>query len=134
MFQICKTIYFCYGHRLMGHEGGCGHLHGHNARVEILLKSETLDQRDFVFDFGEITAKVKTWIDQEMDHKMLLRKDDPLIGPLRELGEPVVVFEANPSAEAIARKIYRYAVQKELPVEEVKVWETESAWASYRGE
>ena len=86
------------------------------------------------FDFADVETMVKDWIDREFDHRLLLKRGDPLIGPLKELGEPVVVFEMNPSAEGIARTIYQYLADKGMPVKEVKVWETETAWASYCGE
>ncbi len=33
MFQICRKIEFCYGHRLLNYEGKCRHLHGHNGKL-----------------------------------------------------------------------------------------------------
>lgn len=132
MFKVAKEIHFCYGHRLMNYDGPCMHPHGHNGKVEIHLSGETLDPLYILLDFSEIKDAVKTWIDDVIDHKMLLRKDDPLVKPLQELGEPVVLFDTNPTAEAIAERIFNYCIDKKLPVEEVRVWETESSWAGYR--
>lgn len=132
MYKVSKEIQFCYGHRLMSYEGPCMHPHGHNGTAEIVLKEEKLDPRHMVYEFGDLKAIVKGWIDETIDHKMLLRKDDPLVGPLQKLGEPVVLFDTNPTAEAIAKLIFDYCFEKKLPVEEVRVWETESSWASYR--
>jgi 6-pyruvoyltetrahydropterin/6-carboxytetrahydropterin synthase len=132
LFRVCKEIPFCYGHRLMNYEGPCMHPHGHNGKAEIHLKGETLDDRYILFEFGDLKEIVKTWIDETLDHRMLLRKDDPLLEPLRKLGEPVTVFDVNPTAEAIAQRIYAYCREKKLPIEEVKVWETESSYASYK--
>ena len=108
------------------------HPHGHNARVEILLSGDQLDERHILYEFGDLKELIKNWIDEELDHKMLLRRDDPIVKPLQDLGEPVYLFDTNPTAEAIAKLIYEYCVQKKLPVEEVKVWETDSSWAAYR--
>ena len=36
-----------------------------------------------VADFGDIKRLVKGWIDRELDHKMILRRDDPLVAPLQ---------------------------------------------------
>lgn len=118
----------------MNYDGPCMHPHGHNGRVEIYLASEQLDQRHILFEFGELKEVLKGWIDEQLDHKMLLLRDDPLVKPLQELGEPVYLFDTNPTAEAIARLIYDHAIAKKLPVEEIRVWETESSWAAYRGE
>lgn len=131
MYRVCKEIYFCYGHRLLHYQGPCMHPHGHNAKAEVYLRGETLDERDLLYDFGEVKEVIKGWIDQTIDHKMLLNKQDPLVLPFRELKEPMVLFETDPTVEAIAKMIYEYAEAKKMPVDEVRVWETESAWASY---
>src|SRR4029079_161372 len=81
MYSVTKRIEFCYGHRLLDYEGICQHPHGHNAVAEIEVAAVDLDSRNMVCDFGDIKSVVKTWIDQELDHKMLLRKDDPLVKP-----------------------------------------------------
>jgi 6-pyruvoyltetrahydropterin/6-carboxytetrahydropterin synthase len=116
----------------MNYEGPCQHLHGHNAKVEIHLSSEKLDSRDVVYDFGDLKELVQKWVDQTLDHRMILRKDDPLAKVLKEFGEPVYLLAMNPTAEAIAQLIYEYCASQKLPVEEVRVWETPSSYATYR--
>lgn len=132
MYRVCKQIHFCYGHRLMNYDGPCMHPHGHNGMAEIFLSGSELDRRHILYEFGDLKEIVKGWIDETLDHKMLLRKDDPLVHPLKEMGEPVYLFDTNPTAEAIAKLIYDYCVGKKMPVEEVRVWETDSSWAAYR--
>lgn len=132
MYHVTKEIDFCYGHRLLDYEGPCQHLHGHNGRAEIELASEALDDRDMVFEFGDLKQRVKGWIDEQLDHKMILRQDDPLVAILRDIGEPIYLMERNPTAEAIAEEIFRYASSAGLPVISVKLWETPSASAVYR--
>ena len=134
MYRVCKQIYFCYGHRLLNYDGPCMHPHGHNGMAEIFLASDQLDKRHMLFEFGDLKEILKGWIDEQLDHKMLLHREDPLVKPLQKMGEPVYLFDTNPTAEAIARVIYDYAISKKLPVEEIRVWETESSWAAYRGE
>lgn len=92
-----------------------------------------LDPRGMVVDFGDINAIVKSWIDRELDHKMLLSKHDPMLKTLQDLGEPCFVMEANPTAENIAKLIYDYSVSQGLRVSEVRLWETVTSFASYRG-
>jgi 6-pyruvoyltetrahydropterin/6-carboxytetrahydropterin synthase len=108
------------------------HPHGHNSRVEIHLRGETLDKRHILYEFGDLKSIVGAWIDETLDHRMLLRRDDPLVKPLQELGEPVYLFDVNPTAEAIARLIFEYCESKKLPIDEVRVWETDSSYAAYR--
>jgi len=131
MYSVTKRIDFCYGHRLLDYEGICTHPHGHNAIVEIEIGTETLDARNMVADFSEIKRVMKTWIDRELDHKMILRADDPLTRVLQELGEPVHVVDSNPTVERIARLIFDVAREQGLPVARITVWETPTSWATY---
>lgn len=133
MFSVTKRIDFCYGHRLLDYEGVCRHPHGHNAVAEIEVCSDTLDHRNMVCDFGDIKRIVKGWIDAEFDHRMVLRRDDPLVPALQALGEPVFLVDSNPTVEHMARLIYDYAGSQGLPVVRVTVWETPTSYAEYRG-
>ena len=131
MYSVIKRIDFCYGHRLLDYDGICKHPHGHNAVAEIEVRTEALDSRNMVMDFNDMKRVVKGWIDRELDHKMILRADDPLTPILEGLGEPVFKLESNPTAERIARLIFDVAREQGLPVSRVTVWETPTSWATY---
>ena len=131
MYSVTKRIEFCYGHRLLDYDGICKHPHGHNAVAEIEVRTNHLDPRNMVCDFSDIKRIVKGWIDRELDHKMVLRHDDPLVKPLEQLGEPIYVLDSNPTVERIARLIFEYASGQGLPVVRVKVWETPTSYAEY---
>ena len=132
MFRVTKEIHFCYGHRLLNYDGKCRHLHGHNGRAVVTLESPRLDSLGMVVDFSEIKRVLGRWIDDTLDHKMLLHQDDPIIPELRRQGEPFVTLEVNPTAENLARLIHDRAVEQGLPVVEVTLWETENSFATYR--
>ena len=82
-------------------------------------------------DLADIKRKVKHWIDENLDHNMLLCCDDPLLPVLRERGERVFEMDCNPTAENIARLIFEHAREAGLPVVEVVLWETERCYATY---
>jgi 6-pyruvoyltetrahydropterin/6-carboxytetrahydropterin synthase len=130
MYSVTKRIDFCYGHRLLDYGGICKHPHGHNAVAEIEVRNQ-LDDRNMVCDFSDIKRVIKGWIDKELDHKMLLRQDDPLVAALLSLGEPMYLLDSNPTVERIARLIFDYAKAQGFPVVRVKVWETPSSFAEY---
>ena len=132
MFRVTQQIDFCYGHRLLNYSGKCRHLHGHNGRAVIVLEGEQLDDRGMVVDFAEIKRSLRSWIDNELDHRMILNESDPALPFLRELKEPLCVIPVNPTAENIARKIFDYACSQGFPVAEVSVWETPNSFATYR--
>ncbi|HEY0876495.1 MAG TPA: 6-carboxytetrahydropterin synthase [Vicinamibacterales bacterium] len=131
MYLVTKRIEFCYGHRLLDYDGVCKHPHGHNAVVEVDVSTETLDNRNMVADFSDIKRIVKGWIDRELDHKMILRHDDPLVEPLRKLGEPIYILDSNPTVERIAKLIFDQSRELGINVVGIRVWETPSSYASY---
>ena len=133
MYSVTKQISFCYGHRLLDYDGLCRHPHGHNAIAEIEICAESLDRLNMVVDFGDIRRVVKEWVDREIDHRMILRRDDPLAKVLRDMGEPVYLLDTNPTAERIARLVFEVSRDRGLPVTRVTLWETPTSWASYTG-
>ncbi len=132
MFSVTREITFCYGHRLLEYNGKCRHLHGHNGRAVITLESAQLDPLGMVVDFSRVKQVIGGWIDENLDHRMLLHRDDPALPFLRAQREPVFVMEVNPTAENIARLIFDYIASQGFPVVEVTLWETESCYATYR--
>jgi 6-pyruvoyltetrahydropterin/6-carboxytetrahydropterin synthase len=133
VYRVTREIRFCYGHRLLNYEGKCRHLHGHNGRAVITLEAPALDPRGMVLDFTRIKQVVSAWIDQTLDHRMLLHKDDPVLPLLRQQGEPFYLMNVNPTAENIARLIFDYTASQGFPVVEVQLWETDHCFASYTG-
>jgi 6-pyruvoyltetrahydropterin/6-carboxytetrahydropterin synthase len=131
MFSVTREISFCYGHRLLEYGGKCRHLHGHNGRAVITLAAAELDPLGMVLDFSRLKRVVGGWIEENLDHKMLLHRDDPVLPLLRQQGEPVYMMEVNPTAENIARLLFEVTARQGFPVVEVKLWETETCFASY---
>ena len=131
MFRVTREIAFCYGHRLLNYEGKCRHLHGHNARAVVTLRGAELDSRGMLVDFVDIKERLQCWIEENLDHNMLLSAGDPILPVLRDRGERVYVMDCNPTAENIARLIFLKAREAGLPVSEVLLWETENCFAAY---
>ncbi len=131
MYVVTKRIDFCYGHRLLDYDGVCKHPHGHNAMVEVDVRTGSLDRRNMVVDFSDIKKIVKGWIDRELDHKMILRHDDPLVKPLQALGEPIYILDSNPTVERIAKLIFDNSRELGLDIVAVRVWETPTSRTEY---
>ncbi len=132
MFRVTREIHFCYGHRLLHYNGKCRNLHGHNGKAIISLEGTELDRLGMLVDFSHIKKVMQTWIDETLDHKMILHRDDPVLPELHRQQEPVLVVDFNPTAENIARMIFDYAKEQGLPIVEVTLWETENSFATYR--
>ena len=131
MYRVTRQIDFCYGHRLLDYDGKCKYLHGHNGRAVIAIEAEQLDHRGMVLDFSDIKRVVSGWIDEKLDHRMILHRDDPAVPCLRDLGEPLFLVDHNPTAESIAKLIFDFAASKGYPVAQVDLWETRSCYASF---
>lgn len=131
MYQVAKRISFCYGHRLLKHKGKCFRYHGHNALAEILCQRRTLDSRQMVVDFDKISETIRYWINDHLDHRMILNKRDPLVPYLKKWKEPHFCLNGDPTSEAISKLIFQQALIFKLPVKKVVLWETPSSFASY---
>jgi len=131
MFRTVQRISFCYGHRLCGYDGKCRHLHGHNATAELTFESETLDAGGMVLDFALVKRKILAWLQENLDHRLLLMKGDPLIPVLEKAGELFVTLDTPPTAENLARLIHDRAKSEGFPVVRVRVWETPDQSALY---
>ncbi len=130
-YRVTREIDFCYGHRLLDYEGKCRYLHGHNGRAVITIESLELDYRGMVLDFSDIKRDVSQWIDANLDHRMILNRQDPVVPLLTDMGEPLHLIDANPTAENIAKDIFDYASGQGYPVTQVSLWETPRCFATY---
>ena len=79
MYRITQQIDFCYGHRLLNYSGKCRHLHGHNARVLVVLEGDALDERGMLVDFSEVKNALRTWIDETL---VLVAHDGDPVAPV----------------------------------------------------
>lgn len=132
MYQIIEELVFPYGHRLTHHPAGCGRLHGHNGRLQVVLEAESLDALGYVMDFDALNDVLRTVLDETFDHRMILHKDDPVIPFLQSAGEEFVTLDQHPTAEAIARAVFDQLTDRGLPAAEVRLYETPTSLAVYR--
>lgn len=132
MTEVTCTFKFCYGHRLLGYDGKCSRLHGHNARLDVTFgASELVD--GFVLDFTIAKQLVKKIIDAGYDHYMILEDGDLVAGYLYANDEPFISVRYRPTAENIAEAILNEIAQaleaSEAPwtvfVKRVVLWETD---------
>ena len=132
MFTVSREIDFCYGHRLLDYAGKCRHLHGHNGRVIIAFDASGLDSaRHGAGLLGDQAGR------QPLDRRESRPPHDPRPhrrrgDVLQEMGEPMYLMDANPTAENIAKLIFEVAAEHGFPVVEVRLWETPHCCATYR--
>lgn len=134
---LMRRIKFCAGHRLFEHGGKCEHFHGHNYVADFFVTSDEVDSVGRVIDFSDLKARTKGWIDEHWDHSFLVyEKDQNAIAALEQV-KPCRVFKLpyNPTAENMARYLLEVMCPEALAgsgvrATEVRIWETEEAYAS----
>ena len=67
---IMRQVKFCAGHRLVGHEGKCANLHGHNYLAQFYVTGGEFDEVGRVVDFSVINRLFKGWIDENWDEEV----------------------------------------------------------------
>lgn len=154
MPTITRKLEFDYGHRILNHESKCRHLHGHRGVAEITVYSPGLDPLGRVVDFSVIKEVVGGWIDNHLDHNMLLHPEDELAKLFEDLQKPMTLSRLeslfggktpyilpydypNPTAENISRLIFEKATSllrkkdDNLRVVSVRFWETPNSFSDY---
>lgn len=117
--ELTKSFTFEAAHRLPtfpeGHK--CRRLHGHSFAVEVRVAGEVDEQRGYLVDYGEIKAACEP-VRTALDHRYL---------------NEIEGLE-NPTAENLARWIWR-RLRPALPVlSAVIVRETCTSGCAYRGD
>ena len=139
---ITKKISWEMGHALsFPYVGKCNRLHGHSFTAEFSYEGE-LNESGMVLDFGEF-KKMKTWIDEHLDHRFYVKSNHPILEPYYEgldewsseidtLG--LVPVEWNPTSENIAKYIHEVCCSLmglDTRKLQVTVWETCTSSATY---
>ncbi len=126
MFEVAVERSFSAGHSLREYKGKCENVHGHNYKVRVTLEGERLASNGLLVDFVEMKKHLMTIIDR-LDHQFI-----------NDL-QPFTVI--NPSAENLAKYFYDELSSKlgeigsgvPVRIAEVRIWETDTSIAAYRG-
>ena len=92
MYELETSRVISCAHRLIGYQGECCNLHGHNYEVTVTVQADTLNEVGIALDFKKLKAAL-----------------DEVIAPYdhRNLSELPDFQEINPTSEVLARTIYR---------------------------
>jgi 6-pyruvoyltetrahydropterin/6-carboxytetrahydropterin synthase len=116
LFEISVEETFDAAHCLRGYSGNCSNLHGHTYRVAVIFRVAEVDDNGISLDFRKAKAALRALL-ANFDHKYL-----------NDLPE---FAETNPTAENLARTVFR-SIRPQMPeLHSVRVWETPSSSVSY---
>jgi len=120
MYELMVNSRFSAAHNLRNCGGKCESLHGHNWRVEVFVRAETLGRGGMVLDFRILREEIEKVL-EALDHHYL--NDLPYFQ------------KEEPSSENIARYIYEALEERLRPYgqrpHKVTAWESEGAGAAY---
>jgi len=116
MYSLKVEAGFSSAHNLRAYKGKCEDLHGHNWKVEAVIRGEKLDSIGMVMDFKDFKMHLNALL-EELDHKYL---ND--LEPFKKI---------NPTSENLARYIYE-RLKKNIPdLSVITVWENNTSAATY---
>ena len=123
MYEVTVEDTFAAGHYLRNYKGKCENPHGHNYKVRITLRGETLDAAGLLLDFRDLKHVMRPVIDR-IDHQMLNDLD------------PFTTI--NPSAENLAKYFYDETNRQlaemtagRVRVKDCTIYETDTTTATY---
>ena len=110
-----------FAHRQHLHDGHCAFIHGHNWAISITFEAKKLDENGFVVDFGKLKY-IKKWIEENLDHKCLLCKDDPCLPELLNSKYFDILVVNDCSCEGLAKYVFEEIGKKVLNSESGRVF------------
>lgn len=129
MWIISKEFDLCFGHRVwsqklnknlsLNDKCKCRHLHGHQGKITINVKSNELSN-GMVTDFNHFNW-FKQFIDEELDHKFIIDKGDPLIDILvpcsKHFSNDIIPWIQRPAGHYIVNPDYFKTIAEDHIIE-----------------
>jgi 6-pyruvoyltetrahydropterin/6-carboxytetrahydropterin synthase len=121
-FEVGVLTDFVAQHYLVGGDFGPeGSLHSHHYRVELIVAGGSLDGHGFLADIVRLREELGRAVDRYRDRTLNDLPDFEGLNP----GVEVV-------ARAMAQSLARALAGESLEALTLKLWENDTAWASYR--
>jgi 6-pyruvoyltetrahydropterin/6-carboxytetrahydropterin synthase len=122
VFTLFVRDTFAAAHRLELYHGKCEALHGHNFKVEAFFEGEKLGPEGMLLDFAVLKGYLRRII-ADLDHKYV--NDIPFFKERASSSEYLAFYVYGRLEELVAKE--------GVTVREVRVWESDNAYAAYRG-
>ena len=123
IYEVKIISDFSAAHNLRNFRGKCENLHGHNWKLEVVMRGRELDGSGVLVDFKEIKEATREVL-KELDHHYL--------------NDLSFFREHNPSSENIARYVFEGLAQRlndeNRWLYRVSAWESADACATFMSE
>lgn len=120
MYEVKIITDFAAAHHLRNFRGKCENLHGHNWKVEVVIRGLELEESGVLVDFGEV---------KQATREILLSVDHSYLNELS------FFQDRNPSSENIARYLFEKLAKRldneHRRIYRVSAWESADACATY---
>ena len=119
----------------------CKFIHGYRLQCKLWFSADELDDRNWVFDFGDC-KDIKTALEDQFDHTTCVAADDPELHSFQHLADrgliQLRIMQDGVGVERAAEWVYNKAseivkdkTQGRVTVAKVEVWEHEGNSAVY---
>lgn len=136
---ITRKGSFDSAHRVMNEKMKCFNIHGHTYLYELTFQFNTMQSIGYAIDFKEIKRIACQWIDDKLDHGVILNpSDSALIHLSNALDSKLWIMSlhheyCNPTVENIAREIFiamKYLFEEVdgLVIYQIRLWETPNCY------
>ena len=140
---ITRECTFDSGHRVMNERMKCFNLHGHTYRCQLEFEFNSMESIGYAIDFKEIKRVGLQWIDDMLDHGVIVNPHDTAVIECAKETSSKIWFMSlngqgnycNPSVENIAKEIFlamsilfkRYG---DLKLNKITLWETPNCFTT----
>ena len=123
---LTNEFTFDAAHRLHNYDGKCGQTHGHTYKLQVTICGEPNKKTGLLVDFNDLKGLVDSAILKKVDHKDLTEYFDldPFFKGMNTTVENLIVW---------CWTVMEHALPAFIRLYEIKLWETPTCYATYRG-
>ena len=115
MFELIRTHLISSAHHLEDYDGNCANIHGHNYKIQVVLRGGHLNKTGMLMDYKLLDDIINSEL-EDFDHTDL---------------NTIETLEKHPTAENLAELIFN-RLKHEIPLlYKISIWETPKCCSSY---
>ncbi|MFA6260021.1 MAG: 6-carboxytetrahydropterin synthase [Bacteroidia bacterium] len=133
MLSITRIFRFEAAHSLSDYDGSCRNIHGHSYKLHLTV-SGTGPKKGMLIDFKVLKKLVEDAVVNELDHALMLMKNEQNLAYTKNMITKVVWMDEEPTAEFLVYWMY-HRIAPQLPddvyVSNIRLFETENCYVDF---